>query len=178
MHINSILYARISPQWRSDLECLWPSVPWWVACKLDSLLGSLAMPGQHSQPFQLCWIKGVCMCRRNLPSALLAKWLGSFTCHCGNMGWNGHWMRVSTESQLWRRKFSHCSCRVSNSQSFHYESLNHESSTLPTSCPSKQTVTLTGKEDSLGMLLFQIMMMTSTDPPPQRCISCAGSGTL
>ena len=35
---------------------------------------------------QLCWVKGVCMFRCNLPSALLAEWLGSFTCHCGNMG--------------------------------------------------------------------------------------------
>ena len=27
----------------------------------------------------------------NLPSALLAEWLGSFTCYCSNMGWNGYW---------------------------------------------------------------------------------------
>ena len=29
-------------------------------------------------------------------------------------GWNEHRIRVSTESQLWRRKCSCCSCRVSN----------------------------------------------------------------
>ena len=31
-------------------------------------------------------------------------------------GWNGHWIRVSTESSLWRRKFSRCSAgiRISN----------------------------------------------------------------
>ena len=37
-------------------------------------------------PLWLCWVKGVCELRWNLPPALWAKWLGSFTCHCGNMG--------------------------------------------------------------------------------------------
>ena len=37
-------------------------------------------------PLQLCWVKDVCMCGCNLPPALLAGWLRSFTCHCGNMG--------------------------------------------------------------------------------------------
>ena len=45
-------------------------------------------------------------------------------------GWKRHWVRVSTESWLWRRKFSHCSCRDSNSQPFH-----HESGALLTSYP-------------------------------------------
>ena len=31
---NSTLYARISPQWFSELRWLWPSVPWYVACEL------------------------------------------------------------------------------------------------------------------------------------------------
>ena len=30
-----------------------------------------------------------CMFSHNLPPALLAEWLGSFTCYCGNTGWNG-----------------------------------------------------------------------------------------
>ena len=34
----------------------------------------------------------------NLPPALFAEWPGSFTCHCGNTGWNGHRIRVSAES--------------------------------------------------------------------------------
>ena len=29
-------------------------------------------------------------CMRNLPPALLAEWPGSFTCYCGNTGWNGY----------------------------------------------------------------------------------------
>ena len=29
---------------------------------------------------------GVCLCRCKLPSALLAEWPGSFTCHCSNTG--------------------------------------------------------------------------------------------
>ena len=39
--------------------------------------------------------------------------------------WNGHRIRVSTQRCLWRRNFSHCSCRDSNSQPF-----DHRSSTL------------------------------------------------
>ena len=35
-------------------------------------------------PHRLCWVKGVCMFRCNLPPALLAEWPGSFMCHCGN----------------------------------------------------------------------------------------------
>ena len=43
-------------------------------------------------------VKDVCTLKCNLPPALLAKWLGSFTCHCSNTGWIGHQVRVSTES--------------------------------------------------------------------------------
>ena len=35
-YINSTLYARISPQWLSELRRLWPNVPSQVACKLVS----------------------------------------------------------------------------------------------------------------------------------------------
>ena len=35
-------------------------------------------------PLWLRWIEGVCVFRCKLPPALLAEWLGSFTCHCGN----------------------------------------------------------------------------------------------
>ena len=41
-------------------------------------------------------------------------------------GWNGHRIRVSTQSYLWRRKFSRRSCRDSNSQPF-----DHECGALP-----------------------------------------------
>ena len=37
-------------------------------------------------------------------------------------GWKGHRVRVSTQSWLWRKKFSCRSCRDSNSQPFDHES--------------------------------------------------------
>ena len=48
-------------------------------------------------------------------------------------GWNGHRIRVSTQSWLWRRKFSRRSCRDSNSQPFDHESgaLTNKLSRLP-----------------------------------------------
>ena len=88
------------------------------------------MPGQHSQPTPTLLGQG-CLCIKvqcNLPPVLLAKWLGSFMCHCGNIGWNGHRIRVSTESLLWRTKFSCPSRRDLNLQP-----LNHESRALPAS---------------------------------------------
>ena len=36
-------------------------------------------------------------------------------------GWNGHWIRVSTQSWLWRRKFFHRFCQNSNLQPFDHE---------------------------------------------------------
>ena len=64
-------------------------------------------------------------------------------------GWNGHQIRVGIQSELWRRKFSHRSCRESNSQPFNkfshrscWESntqpFNHESGTLRTCPPGSQ----------------------------------------
>ena len=43
---------------------------------LDSIVG----------PVRLRWVKGVCLFSWNLPSALLAELVRSFTCHCGNTG--------------------------------------------------------------------------------------------
>ena len=60
------------------------------------LIGSHTVPGQLS-PHWLPWVKGVCVFKRNLPPALLAEWQGSFTCYCSNTGWNGNWIRASTE---------------------------------------------------------------------------------
>ena len=47
--------------------------------------------------------------------------------------WNGHRIRVSTQSWLWRRRFSRRSCRDSNSQAFDHESgaLANKLSRLP-----------------------------------------------
>ena len=50
-------------------------------------IGSHTMPGQGIVSLLcLCWVKGVCVFRCNLLPALLAESLGSFTCHCSNMG--------------------------------------------------------------------------------------------
>ena len=93
VHTNSTLYARSGPQWFCELRCLWPSVPWWVACAVCSHI----MPGQNGQP-TLTSVTGVCILRCDLPPTLLAEWPWSFTCRCSNTGWNGHWIRVSAES--------------------------------------------------------------------------------
>ena len=45
-------------------------------------------------------------------------------------GWNGHRIRVRTQSWLWRRKVSCRLCQALNSQPF-----DHESGALPTSYP-------------------------------------------
>ena len=68
---------------RSLTSCMWAHF----------LIDSHTLPGQrHNQPTPTSMGKGcitVCVFRCNLPPSLLAKWLGSFTCHCGNTGWNG-----------------------------------------------------------------------------------------
>ena len=75
----------------------------------------------YVSPLRLRWVEGVCMIRCNLSPALLAEWPGSFTCHCGSMGWNRHQIRVSTQSWLWRRKFLLRSCWDLNLQPFNQE---------------------------------------------------------
>ena len=100
VYSNSTLYARIGLQWLSELRRPWPSFPRRDACEFVSLIGSHIMPGQHSQPTPTLLGQGclVCVFRNNLPPTFLAEWPGSFTCHCGNAGWNGHRIRVQTES--------------------------------------------------------------------------------
>ena len=48
-------------------------------------------------------------------------------------GWDRHWIRVRTQSWLWRRKFSNRSCQYSNWQPFVHESsaLTNKLSQLP-----------------------------------------------
>ena len=87
MHINSTLYARISPQWLSDLRRLWPSVPWQVRVSLflDRFHHYAQTAAQSAHSNFMGSRVYVCFgC--NLPLALLAEWLGSFMCHCGNTG--------------------------------------------------------------------------------------------
>ena len=45
---------------------------------------SLCLDSGIVSPLWLCWVKGVCMFRCNLPPAFLAEWPGHFTCNCGN----------------------------------------------------------------------------------------------
>ena len=48
---------------------------------------------------------------------------GLFRATAVTQGWNGHRIRVSTESWLWKRKFSRRSCRRSNRQPSDHESV-------------------------------------------------------
>ena len=58
-------------------SCVWAC--FWIS--------SHTMPGTIIvSPLRLRWVKGVCVFRYNLPPALLAEWLGSFTCHWSNKG--------------------------------------------------------------------------------------------
>ena len=120
--------CQISPQWLSELRRLWPSVPWWVACELVSFVGSHTMPWTAksaltpsdfvcSRVYYACL--GVICLRRFWQDSQ-----GLLRATAATRGWNGHRMRVGTQSYLWRRKFSH---RESNLQPF-----DHEPGTLPT----------------------------------------------
>ena len=152
---STFFQARIGPQSLSKLRWLWPSVSWQVACELmfpDRF--PLLCRDSIASPLRRCWVTGVCVFRCNLPPALLADWLGSFTCLCGNMGWNRCQIRVSTESKLWKRKFSHCSCWDSNLQPF-----DHESGTLPTSYPSSPLFNTVFEQGFTNFRLFYAIMI-------------------
>ena len=87
----------------------------------------------------------------NLPPALLAEWLGSFTCYCGNTGGTDAKIRVSTESWPWRSKFSCHSCQDSNPWPFDHESgtATTELSWLPRAIRVRQVL------QSFGCLVSQ-----------------------
>ena len=84
-------------------------------------------------PLWLRWVKGVCVFRYNLPPALLAEWPGSLRATAVTQGWKGHRISVSTQSYLWRKKFSYRSCWDSNWPHFDHESgtLTNQLSQLP-----------------------------------------------
>ena len=80
-------HARIGPQWLTELRQSWLNVPWQVACELISgWVPTLCLDSIIVSPLRFHLVKGVCMLWCNLPPALLAERLGSFTCHCGNTG--------------------------------------------------------------------------------------------
>ena len=94
-----VFRSKISPQWLSELRRQWTSVPWQVVCELVVLMpmDSNTMPGQHTQPSPTSFgSKCVCVFNCNMLPELLASWPGSFTCHCGNTGWNGQRTRAGT----------------------------------------------------------------------------------
>ena len=94
-------------------------------------------------PLQLCWVKGVCVLRCNLPPALLAEWPGLLHATAVTRGWNGHQIRVSTQSRLWRSKFS---CWDSNSQPFNHKSgAQNQMASYPSSLVMPQPQMLPGK---------------------------------
>ena len=58
-----------------------------MACELVfRQVQTLCLDSSTASPLQLCWVKGVCVFRCNLPPALLAERLGFFTCHYSNTG--------------------------------------------------------------------------------------------
>ena len=90
-HTDPTLYARISPQWLSELRRLWPNVPLQAVCELVSgQIPTLCLDSGIVIPLRLRWVKGLCVFMYNLLPARLAEWPRSFTCHCGNTGLNGH----------------------------------------------------------------------------------------
>ena len=42
-------------------------------CFLDTMVPTLCLDNSIISPFRLCWIKGVCLFRCSMPSALLAE---------------------------------------------------------------------------------------------------------
>ena len=108
--------------WIRELRRLWRSVPWRVTCKLVSLISSYTMPGQYIKPTPTS------LGQRCMPSLLtchLHIWQadrGLLRATAVTRGWNGHRIRISTESKLWRTKFFRRPCRESNSQPFDHES--------------------------------------------------------
>ena len=68
----------------------------WAEATVDERsLTSCACLDSIVSPLRLRWVKGVCVFRCNLPPALLAEGLRSFTCHWGNTGVK----RTSSKSQ-------------------------------------------------------------------------------
>ena len=77
---------------RGSASWLWQSICWWAACELVFwYVPWLCLDSGIVSP--LCWDKGVCLFRCNLPPALLTEWQGNAT--VVTWGWNRHWIRVN-----------------------------------------------------------------------------------
>lgn len=57
-----------------------------VFCELVSLTVSTVCLDSRVSPLRRCWVKGVWVLWCNEPAALLAVWLGTVMCCCGNTG--------------------------------------------------------------------------------------------
>ena len=69
-----------------------------IVSSSSTVIGSHTMPGQYSQPTPTSFESRV-YTRLTVTCGLhlSAEWPGSFTCHCGNTGWNGHRIGVITK---------------------------------------------------------------------------------
>ena len=122
---SSTLYARISPLWLS-----WS----WDKCgqlfldelhihelvSLVSRCGTLCvcLDSTVSQ-LRLCWVKGICVFRFNLPPALWAEWTESFTCplrYYMGVERTPNSYESAQKNNSGEEKFSRLSCRGSNPQ--------------------------------------------------------------
>ena len=83
---NTNTFQCAYQQCLSELRRLWTNIPWRVACELVSQVGIHTTPEKDSQPAPTSVAQDVCVFRCNLPLAILAECLGSFTCDCGNTG--------------------------------------------------------------------------------------------
>ena len=134
----------------------------------------------HLKPCML----GACVFSCNLPLALLAEWVGSFMCYCGNVGWNGYWNR----SQRWKftleKKICH-SCWDLNPWPFDpkssvvplsypcspvhtkisaYVSSISQSESFVLSCVKRKSFSFVTKSCMIGVRLYEI------DPYLRECV--------
>ena len=77
-HTISTFYARICPQWHSELKRLWPCFPWRVVCGLVFLTGFHTMPEQHSQPTTTSLCQRCMLLTCNLPPAVFGRMAGVY----------------------------------------------------------------------------------------------------
>ena len=116
------LFMPGSVHWFSELRQPWPNVPWQAACELVSRwVPTLCLDSGIVSPLCVwprvheCW--GV--------TCYLHFWQndrGLLHATAVIRGWSGHQIRVSTQTLLWRRKFSCCFCQDSNSKPFDHKS--------------------------------------------------------